>query len=119
MTPRTIACQASLSMEFSRKGYWSGLPFPSPEDLTKPGIKPESPALQADSLLSGPPGSKKSEAHFLIKFVLSDHIPWNTRHIQLSNPYDVFQNLKKFILYWHRAVLKCLVSGVQQSDSVL
>ena len=34
---------------------WSGLPFPSPEDLPNPGIKPESPALQADSLLSEPP----------------------------------------------------------------
>ena len=31
--------------------YWSGLPFPSPEDLPNPGIKLESPALQANSLL--------------------------------------------------------------------
>ena len=35
-----IACQAPLSMEFSRQEYWSGLPFPSPGDLPKPGIKP-------------------------------------------------------------------------------
>ena len=42
--PWTVAHQAPLSMEFSRQEYWSGLPFPSP------GIKPESPALQADSL---------------------------------------------------------------------
>ena len=34
---------------------WSGLPFPSPEDLPDPGIKPRSPALQADSFLSEPP----------------------------------------------------------------
>ena len=40
------------SMAFSRQEYWSGLPFPSPEDLSDPGIKPRSPALQADSLLS-------------------------------------------------------------------
>ena len=46
----TIACQAPLFMEFSRQEYWSGLPFPSPEDLPDPGIKPWSPALQADSL---------------------------------------------------------------------
>ena len=51
-TPWTIACQAPLSMEFSRQEYWSGLPFPSPGDLPNPGIKLESPALQADSLLS-------------------------------------------------------------------
>ena len=37
-------------MGFSRQEYWSGLPFPSPEDLPNPGIKPRSPALQADAL---------------------------------------------------------------------
>jgi len=37
-------------MRFSRQGYWSGLPFPSPGDLPNPGIEPRSPALQADSL---------------------------------------------------------------------
>ena len=52
------------------------MPFPSPGDLTKAGIKPECHALQADSLPSEPPGSKKSEAHFLIMFVLSAHIAW-------------------------------------------
>ena len=44
-------------MGFSRQEYWSGWPFPSPGDLSDPGIKPRSPALQADSLLSEPPGS--------------------------------------------------------------
>ena len=39
-------------MVFSRQEYWSGLPFPSPEDLSDPGIELRSPALQADSLLS-------------------------------------------------------------------
>ena len=51
MTPRTVACQASLSMEFPRQEYWSGLPFPSPEELPNPGIERWSPASQADSLL--------------------------------------------------------------------
>ena len=37
-------------MGFSRQEYWSGLPFPSPEDLPDPGIEPRPPALQADSL---------------------------------------------------------------------
>ena len=41
---------SSLSMEFSRQEYWSGLPFPSPEDLPDPGIEPGSPVLKADSL---------------------------------------------------------------------
>ena len=42
-------------MEFSRQGYWSGLPFPSRGDLPNPGIEPGSPPLQADTLLSEPP----------------------------------------------------------------
>ena len=49
-TPWTIACQSPLSMGFSRQEFWSGLSFPSPEDLPEPGIEPWSPALQADSL---------------------------------------------------------------------
>ena len=44
-----------LSTEFCRQEYWSGLPFPSPGDLSHPGIKSGSPALQASSLLSEPP----------------------------------------------------------------
>ena len=42
-------------MGFSRQEYWSGLPFPSPEDLPNTGMEPRSPTLQADSLLSQPP----------------------------------------------------------------
>ena len=47
-----VAHQVSLSMEFSRQEYWSGLPFPSPEELPNPGIELWSPASQADSLPS-------------------------------------------------------------------
>ena len=49
-TPWTEACQAPLSMGFSRQEYCSGLPLPSPGDLPDPGIETASPALQADSL---------------------------------------------------------------------
>ena len=51
-TPWTTACQAPVSMEFSRQEYWSGLLFPPPGDLPDPGIETGSPALQADSLPS-------------------------------------------------------------------
>ena len=51
-TPQTVALQAPLSVGFFRQEYWSGLPFPSPEDLPNPGIEPSSPSLQADSLPS-------------------------------------------------------------------
>ena len=53
-TPWTIQ-----SVEFSRPEYWSDQPFPSPGDLPNPGIKPRSPALQADSLPAEPPGKPK------------------------------------------------------------
>ena len=48
VTPWTVAREASPSMGFSKQKYWSGLPFPSPGDLPDPGIKPRSPALQAN-----------------------------------------------------------------------
>ena len=48
--PWTVAHQAPLSMGFSRQQHWSGLPFPTPEDLPHPGIESGSSALQADSL---------------------------------------------------------------------
>ena len=50
VTPWNVACLTPLSMGFSRQEYWRGLPFPSPGDPSDPGIKPESPALQLDSL---------------------------------------------------------------------
>ena len=46
-TPWTVACQAPVSMGFSRQEYWSGLPCPTPGDLPDPGIKPTSPVSPA------------------------------------------------------------------------
>ena len=54
-TPRVLQF-----IEFSRPEYWSGWPFPFPGDLPNPGIIPRSPALQADSLPSEPPGKPKN-----------------------------------------------------------
>ena len=64
ITPWTIALQIPLFLEFSRKEYQSGFPFPFPGDLPNSGIKPRSPELQtwnlqADSLPSEPPGKPK------------------------------------------------------------
>ena len=52
----TIAHQAPQAIGFSKQEYWSQLPCPPPGDLPDPGIKPRSPALQADSLPPEPPG---------------------------------------------------------------
>ena len=62
----TVARQAPLSMGFSRQEYQSGLPFPSPGDLPDPGIEPRSPALQAHTLPSEPPGKSIAELRELL-----------------------------------------------------
>ena len=65
----TVAYQSPQSMEFSRQEYWSGLPFPSPGDLPNPGIEPRSPTLQADALLSEPPGKSLTLKKITDKYI--------------------------------------------------
>ena len=72
--PWSVACQAPLSMEFSRQEYWSGYPFPSPGNLPDPGMEPQSPAFWADSLSSEPPGKPKSS-----------HIPNNIKPLNIHD----------------------------------
>ena len=80
-TPWTVAYQAPPSMGFSRQECWSGLPFPSPGDLPDPGIKPGSPALQADALLSEPPGKHSNKVIFLqIIHGVKDLTLWTITH---------------------------------------
>ena len=64
-TPWTAARQTPLPMGFPRQEYWGGLPFPSPGDLPNPGIKPASPALQADSLPTELPG----KLHYVTQYI--------------------------------------------------
>ena len=59
--PMSAACQAPLSMWFSRQESWSALPCPPPGDLLNPGIKPRSSTLQADSFPSEPSGKQGKE----------------------------------------------------------
>ena len=75
-TPWTVAYRAPSSTGFSRQEYWSGLPFPSPEDLPNPGIKPGSPALQTDVLLSEPPGKPMK----LLSHVQLFATPWTVAY---------------------------------------
>ena len=56
MTPLTVACQAPLSMGFSRPEYWNGLPFSSLWDLPNRGTEPASPALEGRLFTAVPPG---------------------------------------------------------------
>ena len=73
-------------MGFSTQEYWSGLPFPSPGDLPHPGIEPGSPALQADSLLSEPPGKSSwiYKLQFFTKFGKSSTIIYSSIFLPLS-----------------------------------
>ena len=68
--PETVACRASLSMGFSRQENWSELLFCSPEGLPNPGIKPRSPALQADSFPTELQGKLSLHLLFLFFFCL-------------------------------------------------
>ena len=71
-TPWTVACQAPLSMGFSRQEYWSGLPDPPPGDLPKPGTEPLSPATiytaqasPVSQLVENPPAMQETPICFL------------------------------------------------------
>ena len=83
VTPWTVAHQPPLSIGFSRQEYWSGLPFPSPGGLPNPGIKPRSPALEADTLISEPPGGTIT--------IKSNPIPtvWVTHKLENNNTKEV------------------------------
>ena len=64
VTPKTVAYQAPLPMGFSRQEYWSGLPFPCPEDLPDPGIVPvslASPAWAGGFFTTAPPGKPSTK----------------------------------------------------------
>ena len=85
LTPWAVDHQAPLSMGFPKQEYWRGLPFPSPGDLSNPGIKPESPALVGRFFTPEPPGKPhgtlgehyfpESEAGVLLSVMISPPSP--------------------------------------------
>ena len=66
-TPWNVAHQSPLSMEFSKQGYWSGLPFPSLGHLPDPRIEPPSPALAGGFFTAVPPG----KPNYIVEFFKS------------------------------------------------
>ena len=78
-------------MEFSRQTCWSGLPFPSPGNFPKPGIEPGSPALQADSLLSEPPGKPKVTSIY--------NYAYNNIYLLLNIKYYKYNNIYLLIIF--------------------
>ena len=92
-----VARQASLSMGFPRQQHWSGLPFPSPEDLPDPGIKPVFPALAGRFFTTEPPGKAQTVLIILLCFDLP---------VNLHRSYGTMENQENKIpeicsLHWH------------------
>ena len=82
LQPTRLLCPS----DFSRQGYWSGLPFPSPGDLPNPGIEPGSPALQADSLpteLQGKPEVSKGLCKILSLCTFLEGDSWTVNQAKL------------------------------------
>ena len=107
-SPWTVACQASLSMEFFRPEYWSGYPFPSPGDLSNPGIEPRSPTLWVGSLPSEPPGKPKNTGmgslSLLQGIFLTQESNWSLLHCrwilyQLSYQFSSVQSFSHVRLF--------------------
>ena len=91
-----VAHQAPLSTGFPRQEYWSGLPLPCPGDLPHPGIKPTSPALQADSLpLSHHNESPTMKLHLHIVKLNLTHELYNGKH--LLKPPKVWNFFKNYM----------------------
>ena len=84
-TPWTVACQALLSTGFPRQEYWSRLPFPSPGDLSNPGIEPMSPAMAGGFFTAEPPGKLTMEYYSTLKRSEAHAMRWiNLKIIMLS-----------------------------------
>ena len=114
--PMYCSHQGPLSMGFPRQEYWSGLPFPSPEDFTNPGIEPGSPALWADALPSEPPGNPwaniQKHTHVVIPwrgciFFICAHQTMENKLI-MKMLYLATKNLPKVKILWERFCLYSL-----------
>ena len=139
-TPWIVACQAPLSMRFSRQEYLSRLPFSSPGDLPYPGIEPMSPVLQTDSSRFQPPGksffaywpyeNKMDSSVQLCLLVMSDFLrPHELEHARLPCPSPTLRTCSyscllimpsHHLILWHPLLLSVFSSiWVFSNESVL
>ena len=82
VTPWTVAPRLLCPWGFFRQEHWSGLPCPPPGALPNPGIKPRSPTLQVDPLLSEPPGKHLSKlGNSEGRGSLARCIPWGCKEL--------------------------------------
>ena len=85
----TVAHQAPLSMEFSRQEYWSGLPYPSSEDLPGPGIESAFLALAGRFFITEP----QWKPYFLL------WVSYFRKHFENINAIKMCYFFKKYINY--------------------
>ena len=88
MTPCTVACQSSLSVGFSRREYWSGLPSPFVGNLPNPGLKATSPALAGRFLATREAQNASYNHKFYGIYIMEEY---KTDHINtiLFTPYEI------------------------------
>ena len=86
-------------MRFPREAYWSGLPFPSPGDLPDPGIKPRSPALQADSLPYEPEILFMCKCIFIFVYILWETASFTRTHLIIDS--QVYLGMPRKWLHFH------------------
>ena len=111
MTAWNVACQAPLSMGFSRQEYWSGLPCPAPGDLPDPGIKPSflmSPALAGRFFTT----SATREAH---SFLVGSLNMWASPVVQIVKNLPIMQETRVQSLSWEDLLEK----GMANHSSIL
>ena len=98
VTPWTVAHLAPLSMGFSRQEYWNGFPFLPLGNLPDPGSEPVSPALQADSLPTEPPGKPNKLTLLLLSLsrVQLSVTPWTAAQ-QASLSFTISWSLLKLV----------------------
>ena len=104
----TVACQAPLSMGILQARILDGLLYSPPGDLPNPWIKPRSPLLQEDTLLSEPPGKHKNIGMGSLSLIQRNFLPknwtgvsciagrfftsWGTRKAQEQNIFTLIFN---------------------------
>ena len=104
-TPWIVACQAPLSMKFSRQGYWRGFLFPTPRDLPNPGIRPASSPLAGRILPLSHQGSPMKYFNWFIlinlpssacKRVTKDFL----KSVVSNNSFCAISSVQSFSRYW-------------------
>ena len=113
VTTWTVASQAPLFMGFSRQGYWSGFPFPSPGDVPSWGIKPASPVsptLADKFFITEPPGKPNIHISHWISVIMHDNLR-NDRRC-----HETARSQSSIVFSWPLASLSWMIYDLVSSN---